>query len=290
MRAATASVTVTILLALGFAAFLPQAGNRGSQLAAQPPVAVTKNLEAKPVDAAVASVEDALNRRVDINFEETPLNQVVDFLSETYGVQFYLYGKKLEEAGIQVDTAITKKFKQIRLKTALDLILDELELTYVAKDDLIVITTPEDAESKLEVRVYDCRDLIAMPGLGEPGGIKPAQADAGTGAGPPGEKSDGLGGDVAPDAQGGILAGADADRSNKRPPLSKHDLRTEQLMDLIVTCVAPQSWDEVGGPGTMSPYNGLIVVSQTNEIHGRVERVLDMLREAANLEGGKVVR
>ena len=31
------------------------------------------------------------------------------------------------------------------------------------RDGLILITTPEDAESRLEIRVYDCRDLLAMP-------------------------------------------------------------------------------------------------------------------------------
>ena len=39
---------------------------------------------------------------------------------------------------------------------------DELELTYFVKD-VLFITTPADEENNLETRVYDCRDLLAMP-------------------------------------------------------------------------------------------------------------------------------
>ena len=50
---------------------------------------------------------------------------------------------------------------------------------------------------------------------------------------------------------------------------------------------------ETPGNGTISEYNGLIVVTQTAQTHNKIERVLDMLREAAGLESpktGKVVR
>src|SRR5581483_4943585 len=50
----------------------------------------------------------------------------------------------------------------VSLRTVLDLLLDELELTYFVKE-LLIITTPEDAENNLETRVYDLRDLLAMP-------------------------------------------------------------------------------------------------------------------------------
>jgi general secretion pathway protein D len=76
-------------------------------------------------------------------------------------------------------------------------------------------------------------------------------------------------------------------------PRSKHEEDADSLIDLITTNVNPESWDEVGGPGSISAYNGLIVVTQTPEIHKKIERVLDMLREAAGLEVGgtkKVVR
>jgi hypothetical protein len=43
----------------------------------------------------------------------------------------------------------------------------------------------------------------------------------------------------------------------------------------------------MGGPGSISEYHGLIVVTQTAKTHKKVERVLDMLREASGFEVGK---
>ena len=66
-------------------------------------------------------------------------------------------------------------------------------------------------------------------------------------------------------------------------------------MNLITTNVFPQSWDGVGGPGSISEYNGLIVISQTGDCHHTVEHLLNMLREAGGLKANadgkpKVVR
>jgi hypothetical protein len=62
-------------------------------------------------------------------------------------------------------------------------------------------------------------------------------------------------------------------------------------MQIIATNIEPNMWDDVGGVGSVSEYNGLLVVTQTMQVHKQVEHVLDMLREAAGLEGpGKVVR
>jgi hypothetical protein len=65
-------------------------------------------------------------------------------------------------------------------------------------------------------------------------------------------------------------------------PLSEQDQKAEQLMEILTTAVDPQSWTEQGGPGTIGQYNGLIVVSQSARTHTKVEKVLEMLREAAS--------
>lgn len=85
---------------------------------------------------------------------------------------------------------------------------------------------------------------------------------------------------------GGMAMGA-SDRRNE------HENHADALIDLMTTNVDPESWQEVGGPGSVSAYHGLIVVTQTARTHKKIERVLDMLREAAGLEVGgvkKVVR
>jgi hypothetical protein len=110
----------------------------------------------------------------------------------------------------------------------------------------------------------------AAPGAGL-GGLQPSAAGApANGAGGP---MGGLGGSM-----GGGFAPAE--------PLTAEEKRARSLMNLITTNVNPESWDEMGGPGQISEYHGLIVVTQTVEIHKKIERVLDMLREASGLEVG----
>jgi hypothetical protein len=66
-------------------------------------------------------------------------------------------------------------------------------------------------------------------------------------------------------------------------PRSPEDQKAEELIEIITTAVDVDTWQEMGGPGTIGQYNGLIVVSQSARTHAKIEKVLDMLREAAGL-------
>jgi hypothetical protein len=55
----------------------------------------------------------------------------------------------------------------------------------------------------------------------------------------------------------------------------------DSLLDLIQATVAPTTWAQVGGPGCIdvfdAPCHVLLVVSQTDEVHGEVEQLLTKL-------------
>ena len=68
--------------------------------------------------------------------------------------------KALGDAGVESDTPITFRVKDVSLKSALNLMLRPLDLTYVYKDEVLLITTPEQVEQYLKVKVYDVRDLL----------------------------------------------------------------------------------------------------------------------------------
>jgi hypothetical protein len=279
MRMATFSAAAALLVAAGLITFWPgnNAGPGVAALVAQAPAEAPAEKPAKPA-AREKTLSDKLNQRIDGEFVDTPLKDVLDFLAGTSGVQFYISQKRLEESGIAVDMPVSKSLKQVRLCTLLDLILDDVGLVYVEKDDLLVITTREDADVNTEVRVYDCRDLFAMPAPPLGKGELPADAEKPAAPPKPGEVS-GFGG-VAP----AVCAAA---------PLSAHETRAYRLMNIITTAVDPSTWQEIGGFGTISEYNGLIVISQSARTHIKIEKVLDMLRQAAGLEkpkNGSVVR
>jgi hypothetical protein len=324
MRVTSFSIAATLLIAAGLFTFWPgrnAAPGAAETLAQVPAVVAAGETPKKNADARDAEVNDILNQRMDIDYEDMPLKDVATALTDRTGVTFYLNAMKLNEASVSPEAPITSHFRRIRLSTWLELALGQHELTYVIRDDIVVITTPEDAENELATRVYDCRDLLAMPappgadkflparpspGMGGMGGgmfavedQPKSPTDAGGGSGPPQAKGPWTvappgGVPASPTPSGGAgggfsYSGGPVDQSSG--PLTEHDLRADNLMNLIMENIDPNTWDDVGGVGSISEYNGLFVVTQTTQTHKKVERVLDMLREAAGLPGpGKVVR
>jgi hypothetical protein len=61
----------------------------------------------------------------------------------------------------------------------------------------------------------------------------------------------------------------------------------DTLMDLIVSIIAPDSWDDVGGEASMQGFpsgnRGLLVISQTYAVHQQVEDFLNTSRKVLNL-------
>ena len=56
----------------------------------------------------------------------------------------------------------------------------------------------------------------------------------------------------------------------------------EDLIELITTIIEPASWDQVGGPGSIAPFeaSSALVISQTRRNHQTVEALLRTLRQA----------
>ncbi len=59
------------------------------------------------------------------------------------------------------------------------------------------------------------------------------------------------------------------------------------LIEAITSTVAPQTWDEVGGPGSLSTVKsaGSLVISQTRDVHEKVLQLLRSLRGARQAGG-----
>lgn len=247
------------------------------------------------------TLNDKLSQRLTAEFIDTPLKDVLQFLSDQSNVQIFLNRKMIENEGLSLDDPVTINLKNVRLDMLLDLALEQASgnsLAYVERDGILIVSTQANLEGASEVRVYNCRDLLSdgfkndagkaavgitgegIPGIpgGGLGGAMPAGAAApGPAGGPPGMVG-GFGGGM-----GGMGGGEMA-------PLTESQQRAESLKQLIQTAVKPASWSEVGGIGTISEYNGLIVINHDAKTHKQVENVLKMLREAAGLEPGKAMK
>jgi len=115
-----------------------------------------------PKDASV--VERALASPGDLDFVETPLKDVIDWLSDRYKVHVLLDTKALNDAGITPDTPLTARTSGISLDSALHFLLAPKDLAAVPiSDDTVLITTADAAKDKVTVVVYKVGDLLLPP-------------------------------------------------------------------------------------------------------------------------------
>ncbi len=115
---------------------------------------------------SVAKIEQALRGQLNahgLDFTDTPLEEVVGFIQESYGIPVQLHTTALEEIGIDPQEPVTVSLHGISLRSALRLMLKHLGLTYVIYHEVLMITTPEEAEAELLTCVYDVRDLMVGP-------------------------------------------------------------------------------------------------------------------------------
>ena len=109
----------------------------------------------------------ALEHSLALELKITPLRDLLVKLQEEFDIPIVLSAKKLEEAAVSPDTPIACSLPQAPLKTQLRALLDPLQLTYTIRDEVLIITTPEDAESQLIIRLYDIRQLLSAGVSGE---------------------------------------------------------------------------------------------------------------------------
>ena len=140
--------------------------------------------------SAEQAIYDALEDDTHFEFIETPLSDVVAYLQDLHKVQIQLDTKSLDGVGIGTDTPISRSLTGISLRSALRLLLKDLELTYVIQDEVLMITTPEVAEENLITKVYPVGDLV-LP-ISSQAGANPFSLGGGLGGG--GGFGGGLGG------------------------------------------------------------------------------------------------
>jgi len=97
----------------------------------------------------------ALEDQTRLEFIETPLDQVVDFLGDQHAIPIQLDKPTLRAAGIGTDVPVTQEIKRITLHSALRLTLGQLGLIYVVRDDTLVITTKEEARRLMQQGVIN---------------------------------------------------------------------------------------------------------------------------------------
>ncbi len=109
---------------------------------------------------AEREIERKLNSPVRLNFTNAKLSEVLDDLRAYEAVNIYVDDPALAEKGITQDQRVSIKLDNVAMKSALNLLLRSVHLTYVIDNDVLQITTEDHARGKNERRVFPVTDLV----------------------------------------------------------------------------------------------------------------------------------
>lgn len=115
-------------------------------------------------NAAAERIELALGQKLKapIAEVEAPLNQVLQVVAEDYEIPIIFDTAALDAVAASPETEVSIDIANVSVRSALDLILKNAgeDLTYIISNEVLLITTQEEAEKRLEVRVYVVNDLV----------------------------------------------------------------------------------------------------------------------------------
>jgi hypothetical protein len=207
--------------------------------------------------SAEERIEAALDQPIKstLAFTELPLIEIFNTLQDEYDIPIVFDNGALDEVAISPETEITVILRNITLRSALKLMLQQPgveDLTYVIDSEVLLITTIDRAGATLTIRMHrvDDLDLIGdTPSVGREG------------------SSRAFGG-------GGRGGARGVDNEITHPQVYS------SLIEAIVSCVESDSW-QVNGTGVgelvlLKP--GILVVTNTRRVQDKVERFLDQLR------------
>ena len=201
--------------------------------------------------------------------------------------------KLLERAGdIGKDTPVTLSLQDVTLGEVLDLVLEQVSsaasssqdrLTYHVFDGMLKISTRADFDRQVYTRTYYVEDLLYPISLNEllpflrvgqsfayVSELDPAVASGAAAQAP-----------IIDVIDTGSFHGP-GDPGYGQPDFK--GMREKELAKLVnlLKQVRPQSWQEGGGLGTITPFSDKLIISQTIEMHEIVGGAFDQVRVVRN--------
>ena len=260
-------------------------------------------IERTPVKSEkVRAIESKLDEPVNLNFNNAPLRKVIDDLRAWKAINIHPEYGVLEKEGISLERPVTINLEQVSLKSALNLLLSQLDLTWVIRDEALVITTKENARGKLVQRTYQVADLVVpinnyetpdvmdfqkqLEHTQNQQGLVQAQSSGGSppgGRGLPGGTVTGSPGGSQSD--GGTPFNAGGGKWSTTMTTASNSMQQE-LIKLITSAVAPNSWSVNGGQGTIDyfPLGMTLIINQTLDIQEQIADLLQALRRLQDQE------
>lgn len=184
--------------------------------------------EVKKAEPWEAAIREAMNKKISFDFVETPLQDVISFISGLVDVTIVLDNEAIRDQA----PVVTLRVSDMRLESALRWVLKLVALKYTLRDEAIFVSKADQIYDKPVLRMYDVTDLTIdiknfqgrQQALASDGGYS-STGSSGSGGG-----DDSLGEDFFGDEDD------DVDEDDR--------LTGETLVEFIKKTIAPGTWDE----------------------------------------------
>lgn len=260
-----------------------------------------KARQKRPADAlehteAEMRVRRSLDQPVSLHFNNAPLSEVLKYVADTQGINVMVDETGLTEEAVTSSTPISINVDGIKLRSALNLILDPLNLGYTIQNEVLNVTSRMRKHGDLTTVVYQVADLVVpvtptapatqfMPGSGFGGDNPMSVAPKGLhGVGANGNGFAQVGASPLGGANPALAGMAGSKQALSGPSATTHGF--EALNQLITTTVSPESWSEMHGSGSIKQHDSTLslVIRQTQQVHQEIADLLDQLRRLQDLQ------
>lgn len=121
-------------------------------------------------DSNDARLLAALDEPTELDFNAQPLADVVSYLRARHGIEIEFDRQALSRQNIAADAPVTRRLKGVALRSALRLLLSEMDLTFVIRNQALWITTKAAAETMRSPKIYSAPGPTAPFGTPSAGG------------------------------------------------------------------------------------------------------------------------
>lgn len=173
--------------------------------------------------------------KTSITLTDAELGHAVTAISNFGNIPIMIDNRALEDVGLSRDVPVTLHLSDASIDYMLHVMLKELDLTTIIIGEVVIVTTPEEAESELDTMLYPVKDLVRYNPFTQ--------------------------------------------SENSKRGVS---LEFDDLIQAITTTVEAESWEELGGPGSLAPfpYADCLVVAQDRDVHQKLAELLEQVRKA----------
>ncbi len=218
-------------------------------------------------------VSQELQQPVPIEFQANQFSNVIEYLRNTTGVDFFVNWSVLEAIGVERDSPITLKLSNVPAEQALRLVLQQVgsefdPVDYSIIEGVVHISTERDLKKTTDIRVYDIRDLLVqVPNFTDAPEFDLTEALSETAAG----------------GGGGGASQIFSDEEEEDDELPTREELIQQITLLIQDTVGnPDDW--LVGDSSLSELNGNLIVRTTASNHRNIIGLLSQLRETRAIQ------